>query len=218
MRLLGGLLIIIVAIGAFLTFQAAHPESTSPTLTPVVLQVTLVPTVVPSATPKPIQYRIVSDKAELSAPITELYYAANDDNWDLSHLAASAGHLEGTPQLGMGGNYVLAGHVELKDGARGPFAKVGLLNIGDRLTLIGDTQPDPSLLQYIVTDVKKVQPLEFGVMRNHGYEELTLITCDDWDQKAQTYQTRVIIHARPAGAIPRLTASAAPSAVATKKK
>lgn len=218
LRWIVGLLIIVAAVAAFTIYQSTRTDNSPPTEASIALQPTPEPSQTATATPRPVQFRIVSDKAQLAAPIIELYYASDEDNWDLSHLVASAGHLEGTPQMGQGGNFVLAGHVELKDGARGPFAQIHLLEAGDRITILGDTQPDPTLRQYIVTEVKKVQPLDFGVMRNHGYEELTLITCDDWDQKAQTYQTRVIVHARPAGSILRLTASAAPTKAPTKKK
>ncbi len=212
LRWLAGLIIVIAAVGAFLYYQSTRSDTTPPPEEPLALEPTLAPTPPPTVTPKAVQYRIVSDKARLSALITELYYATDSDNWDLTHLAQSAGHLEGTPNMGQGGNFVLAGHVELKDGARGPFADVHLLTVGDRLTIISDAQPNPSVKQYVVTDVGKVKPLDFGVMRNHGYEELTLITCDDWDSKAQTYKTRVIVHARPAGSLPK------PTLTPTKKK
>src|SRR5579859_2546127 len=107
--------------------------------------------------------------------------------------------------MGQGGNFVLAGHVELKDGSKGPFAELKQLANGDRITIIGNAQPHPIVRQYIVTEVGKVVPTDFDVIRNHGYEELTLITCDDWDQKSQMYNTRVIVHARPANSIPTPT-------------
>lgn len=212
-RWLVGMVIIIGAIGAFFVYQAAHQPVAPVTPTQsIVLQPTV--TLTPGPTKPPIEYRIVSDKAGLSAVIIELYFAQDADTWDLSHLGQSAGHLEGTPQMGQGGNFVLAGHVELKDGSKGPFADLKKLTAGDRITVIGSTQPNPIVRQYVVTDVGKVPPTDFDVMRNHGYEEMTLITCDDWDQKNQIYTSRVIVHARPANSLP--TATLPPTAV--KKK
>jgi LPXTG-site transpeptidase (sortase) family protein len=116
--------------------------------------------------------------------------------------------LQGTPEMGQGGNFVLAGHVELKDGSRGPFADIHRLQPGDVITILSDTQPEPSVRAYLVTDLRKVQPQDFGVIRNHGYEELTLVTCDDWDIRTQAYASRVIVHARPQATLLRMTVTA----------
>jgi len=216
-RWLAGGVIILVTVAAFVIYQSTQtlpdvvPDPTlmiSPTLLPIPATNT------PSQTPTPIEYRIVSSKANLSAVVTELYYAADGDNWDLTHLGQFAGHLEGTPTLGKGGNFVLAGHVELKDGSAGPFAQLRLLSKGDPITVIADTQPQPTFEQYVVTDTGKVAPDDFAVMRNHGYEEMTLITCDDWNPKQQTYGSRIIIHARPVDSLK--TPTIAPTA--TRKK
>jgi len=222
-RLLVGLLIVSIVVVVFLVSQGKSsptpptPNKTVPTAVASLLAVGKPAT---SATPQPITLRIVSDKAKISAVITELYYATDADNWDLAPLGSAAGHLEGTPAIGHGGNFVLAGHVELKDGSRGPFADLHLLVPGDRLTIIGDSKPTPIIDEYQVTDVGKVLPTDFAVMRNHGYEELTLITCDDYDATTQTYNTRVIIHARPVSAITPTaakTATIAPTATPKKK-
>lgn len=150
-----------------------------------------------TATPQPITWRIFSAKAQLSAIITEIYFA-KDDNWDLTNLRDLAGHLEGTPEMGKGGNYVLAGHVELKDGSPGPFARLSLLAKGDLLTIVNDSPNNPVAIEYAITEVTKTNPQDLNQIRNHGYEELTLVTCDDWDPKTLTYSTRIVIHARPA--------------------
>jgi LPXTG-site transpeptidase (sortase) family protein len=205
-RVIFGLFTIVIAIGAVALFQTVTtraPDGPIPTPTPAAQAIRATPTLIPTG--KAVTYRIISDKAGLSTSITQLYFSSTQDNWDLTYLGGLAGHLQGTPNLGEGGNFVLAGHVELKDGGKGPFANIHLMRAGDGITIIGDQVPNPSILQYIVTDVKKVQPQDFGVMRNHGYEELTLITCDDWDQKSASYQTRIIVHARPAAAVLRLT-------------
>jgi len=206
-RWLSGLAIVVVAVLIFVAYQAWHqpPVALGPIQTDTPAFVTRTPTT--AQTQPSIAYRIVSAEANLSAPIIELYYAKDADNWDLTYLASSAGHLEGTPELGKGGNFVLAGHVELKDGSRGPFADLKSLQSGNRITIIGDTQPKPTVLTYVVTGVEKVAPSDFSVIRNHGYEELTLITCDDWNQQTQVYDSRVIVHARLAASLVTATAT-----------
>ncbi len=219
-RLIAGLLIIAVVVIVFIGYQTQ--QSSTPLAQPLIqtgspsvaLVVTALSTPSVTETPKPIETRIISAKANLSAVVTELYYAVGSDNWDLTHLGIYAGHLEGTAALGHGGNFVLAGHVELHDGSQGPFALINQLAKGDPITLIGDTQPRATIYQYVVTDVAKVSPQDFDVLRNHGYEELTLITCDDWNQTAQTYASRIIVHARPVGS----PLANKPAATATRKK
>jgi len=158
-------------------------------------------TVMPTAAgifQQPAVLKLLSDKAGITAEVTELYLAPTD-GWDLSHLDFYAGHLEGTPALGQGGNFVLAGHVELKDGTPGPFAHLDKLSAGDTL-LILKLGSQSGIMRYTVTEVKSVPPDDFGQIRNHGYEELTLITCGDWSAQDRTYHTRVVVHARPANA------------------
>jgi LPXTG-site transpeptidase (sortase) family protein len=211
LRWLIGLFIVLLAVIGFFVFQFVQQS------TPVAAVPTSErggnpnpPTVTPGGPTMPSTvYRIVSEKANLSTQITQLYFATTVDNWDLTYLGGLAGHLQGTADLGTGGNFVLAGHVELKDGSQGPFARIHTLQAGDTITLFGNQQPNPNIVQYEVTDVLKVAPTDFTVMRNHGYEELTLITCDDWDQQGKAYKTRVVVHARPSYLLARLTQTAA---------
>lgn len=199
MRLIAGVVIVAMAILSFTIYQNSRPQPYTrpiPTNTRAPNLPTQQPGTAPTAGPSTVTWRIFSAKASLSAIITEVYFA-QDDNWDLSHLSDLAGHLEGTPERGKGGNYVLAGHVELKDGRPGPFAKVHLLAVGDLLTILNDAPNNPTVIEYAVTEVKKTDPQDINQIRNHGYEELTLVTCDDWDPKTLTYNTRIVVHARP---------------------
>jgi LPXTG-site transpeptidase (sortase) family protein len=201
LRLLGGIIIIIGAVVAFTLYQrsdSARPPLITPTPLPTAAPtaVAALPQPTPSATPE-VRMRIVSPKASLSTAITRLYFTTEGENWDLTYLHNFAGHLEGTAELGMGGNFVLAGHVELGDGEPGPFKYIGNLKKGDEIMVYSETPEKPFVVRYKVTEVKEVDPTEISVIRNHGYEELTLITCDDWDQETGEYLTRVIVHARP---------------------
>lgn len=197
-RMLGGVLIVLIAVAAFGAYQQLSRPAL-PTATPL-------PPIADPTTPPPTptadgtieaRLRIVAPKAALSTTITRLYFTPDGSNWDLTYLDAFAGHLEGTPDIGQGGNYVLAGHVELKDGIPGPFANVHKLAVGDDIMIYSETPDKPYLVRYKVTDVKSVEPTAIDVIRNRGYEELTLITCSDWDQQKGEYLTRVIVHAKP---------------------
>jgi LPXTG-site transpeptidase (sortase) family protein len=128
--------------------------------------------------------------------IVEIPFSKTEENWDLTYLNQYAGHLTGTDLIGQGGNFVLAGHVEMKDGSRGPFADIHLLNLGDLITVMSNTATSPIVAQYKVTSVKSVDPYSLPEIQNHGFEELTLLTCGDWDNRNRVYRTRVVVHAK----------------------
>jgi len=197
-----GLLVVIATVGIFAFYQAqqtnptpvdnatAQPINTNSTTPPAVATLRTVPTNSPGQT----VYRIVSEPAQMQAVINEVYFAQTD-SWDLTFLQDRAGHLQGTSALGEKGNYVLAGHVELKDGRTGPFAFVHRLKPGDSIAVLSDNPDQPVVMRYKVTEIKRVKPDNFDAIRNHGHEELTLITCTDWDGKQ--YQSRIVVHAIP---------------------
>ena len=205
-RWLAGLIILVVTIGAFTFYQNWRSEdSLLPTIistntpNPTVIHVAIQPKAAPgtnlaTSVPPPL-LKVLSDKAGFVAEITEVYLA-HTDGWDLTHLDSYVGHLQGTARLGQGGNFVLAGHVELKDGRPGPFAKLKTLTKGDPILLLKSNGGQSQMLAYSITEAKVVKPDDFEVLRNHGFEELTLITCDDWNQQDRTYHSRVVIHAR----------------------
>jgi LPXTG-site transpeptidase (sortase) family protein len=196
-NLIASLVVVFSVILAFVVFQR---NSNTSSVTPA-------PSPSPAATTKPTAtsvpfvlipnhvQKISIQRLNVVTEITQLYFGA-DGLWDLTFLNHLAGHLEGTPPIGTGGNTVLAGHVELKDGAPGPFAGLGSLQTGDAISILSD-DPRIAPLQYKVQSVAFVAPDAIDVIQYHGYEELTLITCSDWDQNAQIYQKRIIVHALP---------------------
>jgi LPXTG-site transpeptidase (sortase) family protein len=204
-RLLSGVAIIILVVVGFGLFERfGHANRQEVVATPTRVVVSDLPNATPKAPVRPAntlapaeQMAVISEQASLSAPIRELYYGVNE-NWDVTLLGEFAGHLEGTRLIGQGGNYVLAGHVELKDGRPGPFAKLKNLKAGDSIIVRKGSANTTALLHYTVTQVTTVNPNDIDVIRNHGYEELTLITCDGWDEASRTYKARTVVHARPA--------------------
>jgi LPXTG-site transpeptidase (sortase) family protein len=193
-RVGAGIVIIGVAVLAFMLSQQ-RSTPTAPLSSPTPARIlTLTATALPQNTKVSERFLLLAAKAKLFAPIIPVYFGA-DNTWDLSSLEQNAGYLEGTPPIGIGGNHVLVGHVEMHDGSAGPFAYLDLLKAGDEI-LITET-PDGVSLHYAVTIVKSVAPDAVDEMRNHGYEELTLITCGDYDFKTNSYLTRLVVHARP---------------------
>jgi LPXTG-site transpeptidase (sortase) family protein len=201
-RIVVGMIIVCAAIVIFYVFEGRLHSSREPvaTLTPVASVVPPQAAAAPSTTPNPTM-RILAPKADLAAQIIHVYVGSND-TWDISQLDRNAGYLEGTPPIGFGGNVVLVGHVEMKDGSAGPFAHLDKLVVGDPISII--VAPNTLPLEYTVTDKRTVQPDDVDQIRNHGYEEITLVTCGNYDFKSNTYQTRLVIHARPVKRVPRV--------------
>lgn len=128
--------------------------------------------------------------AGILAPIIQVYL--DGTSWDVSELGGNVGHLQGTTWMQEGiGNIVLSAHVELRDGRAGPFAKLGELQVQDRIVL---RQGDEERI-YRVIDVRNVQPDDLSPLYPSTTELLTLITCDlrSFDFLSNTYKERTVV-------------------------
>jgi len=199
---LAALLIVIGVVAVYSAFDRlnrpqppaqAAPTRVQPTQTQVAVAAAAQATPLPS---RKLPFRVAAPSVNLLADIVPLYFDVSIDTWNLSHLYNQAGHLEGTANLDEGGNFVLAGHVELGDGLPGPFARIGELRQGDLISVFRENAADTQIVRYVVTEVLTVAPDDFSVIRNRGYEELTLITCADWDAQKRDYLKRVVVRAR----------------------
>ncbi len=197
---LAALLIVIGVVAIYLAFERLNQRLPAGLPTPTVIPPTAaaaLPTAQPSPLPsRQLPFRVAAPSVNLLAEIVPLYFDMRIDTWNLDYLYNQAGHLEGTANLDEGGNFVLAGHVELGDGQPGPFARIGELRKGDLISIFRDNSAAAEVILYAVTDVLIVAPNDFSVIRNRGYEELTLITCTDWDAQKYDYLKRVVVRAR----------------------
>ena len=94
---------------------------------------------------------------------------------DSKALQVSAGHFEGTGDLGKG-NYCIAGHnstiyAEI-------FNDLDQIMIGDEMYLIDNTA-DRTAYCYVVTEYKIVNPKQVEVLDDYGDDRLTVISCTD---------------------------------------
>lgn len=133
--------------------------------------------------------RLLIPRANVTAPIVTVHLGENG-SWNVSQLGFNAGHLEGTAWLGQHGNIVLAGHVEMADGSAGIFAHIDQLTAGDQLLLIeGESTP----LVYEVTGVRTVEPDDLSVLYPTDTDQLTLITCGEYDLLSDIYRVRIVV-------------------------
>jgi LPXTG-site transpeptidase (sortase) family protein len=107
-------------------------------------------------------------------------------------LGSGIGYLEGSAYLTHPGNTVLAGHVYLSDGTPGPFIDLHHLKWGDRIIL----HVNGYAHVYAVRHVYETTPDDIDVLRSwDDYDWLTLITCRDFDERTNSYRSRLIVEA-----------------------
>ena len=112
--------------------------------------------------------------------------------WDVRWLGNGIGYLEGSAYLTHPGNTVLAGHVYLSDGTPGPFIDLHHLKWGDRIIL----HVNGYAHVYEVRHVYETDPDDLDVLRSwDDYDWLTLITCRDFDERTNSYRSRLIVEA-----------------------
>ncbi|MEP7284868.1 MAG: class F sortase [Chloroflexota bacterium] len=179
---------------AWTHLNPAVPTFTSSDITPT-LPVNLTRAdVLPTLTPVPGAplRQIIFPGAELVASIVDS--TRNGPSWEVRYLGASVGHLEGTSWMdGAGGNIVLAGHVEDAEGKPGPFAHLFESKPNDIVIL----RESARSIYYKVTVVDHAAPDDMFYVAQDGRKRLTMITCDNYDFKTQSYKTRLVVIAEP---------------------
>ncbi len=111
--------------------------------------------------------------------------------WDLTWLSRQAGWLEGTAYPTLDGNSVLTAHVYLPNGQPGPFIDLGKLTWGQEIAVVSNG------LRYIyqVREVARVNPNDMSVFRHEEKPWLTLLTCKEFDEKTNSYRSRLVVRA-----------------------
>jgi LPXTG-site transpeptidase (sortase) family protein len=121
-----------------------------------------------------------------------------DKTWDVNWLLNQAGWLEGSAFPGFSGNSVLTSHATLSYGQAGPFANLHKLKTGDKIFIHAFGE----LYIYDVRSVENLYPTDPSILRHEDTPWLTLVTCADYNEKAETYMKRltvkaVLVHTQP---------------------
>jgi LPXTG-site transpeptidase (sortase) family protein len=135
--------------------------------------------------------RITIPSLELDAPVKRVPLA--DSAWNIKDLGAQVGWLDGTSNPAMGGNTVLAGHLDLID-APGPFRILGWIRPGAEIIVYTSN----AVYQYRVTGKEIVAANDMTVVQQTSLPRLTLLTCDwdSYDAVTHLYRRRLVIYAR----------------------
>jgi LPXTG-site transpeptidase (sortase) family protein len=114
-----------------------------------------------------------------------------DKQWDVTWLGNQAGWLNGTAFPTWAGNSVITGHVYLSNGKPGPFRYLSSLRWGDQVIIHAFGQK----YIYEVRNLLFVSPNNASIISHEEQPWLTLLTCKDYDEKSNTYKTRVAVKA-----------------------
>ncbi|HNO92912.1 MAG TPA: sortase, partial [Anaerolineales bacterium] len=118
---------------------------------------------------------------------------AKEGEWDVTWLGNNVGWLDGTAFPSWEGNSVLTAHVTNASGLDGPFAKLTKLKYGDQIIVHAFGQ------KYIfeIRDSRVTKPFATSYAFEHLEDEsyLTLITCQVYLPKSDTYLYRRVVRA-----------------------
>jgi LPXTG-site transpeptidase (sortase) family protein len=112
--------------------------------------------------------------------------------WDLTWLGNDVGWLEGTAAPTWNGNTVFTAHAYTSDGLEGPFARLKELIYGDTIVV----HSDGYAYTYLVRSKGLISAGNTSLLTMHEeYDWITLITCQTYDEKSQSYLYRTVVRA-----------------------
>jgi LPXTG-site transpeptidase (sortase) family protein len=111
--------------------------------------------------------------------------------WDLTWLWNQAGWLQGSAFPTYDGNSVITAHVYLPNGKAGPFVNLGKLSWGQEIAVVSNG----SRYVYQVREVKRIKPDDMSAFKHEEKPWLTLLTCKEYDEKTNSYRSRLVVRA-----------------------
>jgi LPXTG-site transpeptidase (sortase) family protein len=112
--------------------------------------------------------------------------------WDLTWLQNSVAYLDGSAYPTRTGNTVLTAHVADANDNLGPFSDIKGMKLGQYIYLHANGQT----FVYQVQENRKILPSNISAAFKHeDYDWVTLVTCEDYNQKSKAYQYRRMVRA-----------------------
>jgi len=182
--------------------STAAPPDAAPTSIPIP---TAGPTLEPTITPTPVppfrpQYtrELFIPRLGIRSSLPIINVPLRNRTWDVRELGQNVGFLEGTTwinELGeeLGGNTVLAAHIQITDGVPGPFRDLDLLEVGDSVFVA----ESGVIYEYAVSAIDVVAPNDIEVTYPTRDPTLTLLTCTEWNAFRGVFAERLIVRATP---------------------
>jgi large repetitive protein len=111
--------------------------------------------------------------------------------WDITWLGKQAGYLYGTAYPTWNGNSVITAHVYDADGNPGPFLNLGNLKWGDQVII----HAFGNRYIYQVRETLKTTASDPALLKHEDKPWVTLITCQGFDAKTNSYTWRIGVRA-----------------------
>lgn len=129
---------------------------------------------------------------ELGVQVDILGVPKTGEGWNVDWLGGNAGWLQGSAFPTLEGNTVLTGHVWAANGYPGPFQHIKQLQHGDTVKI----HAWGLVYTYEVRQSRLVLPSQSErVFQHEEYDWVTLMTCENWDATAHSYDYRRIVRA-----------------------
>ena len=123
----------------------------------------------------------------------------DENGWDVTWLGNNAGYLEGSAYPTWNGNSILTSHVTDPNGKPGPFAYVNELRDGDKVYI----HNDGFIYVYEVRESSLISPRSIKTLfKSEEDAWLTLVTCENFNEKTNTFTHRRVIRAVLISVIP----------------
>ena len=155
------------------------------------------PGAVTSLPGQPADLRYSSEVLMLEIPAINVRMAVvgvpqSGKGWDVTWLGSGAGWLNGTAYPTWLGNSVITGHVWDAYNNPGPFAQVKTLKYSDEVRIHAGGQ----VYVYSVRENRVVQPDDTqSVLKHEEKAWVTLLTCEDYNARLDSYANRRIVRA-----------------------
>jgi LPXTG-site transpeptidase (sortase) family protein len=125
--------------------------------------------------------------------------AVSKNSWDLTWLKDSVAYLEGSAYPTWSGNTVLTAHVTDAYNNLGPFSDIKGMQEGQKVYIHFNKQ----VFVYQVQANSKILPSNISSVFKHEEDSwITLVTCEDFDAKTESYKYRRMVRAVLISVIP----------------
>ncbi len=119
------------------------------------------------------------------------YVPFDGTTWMISGLREEIAWLGNTSWPGLGGNTGLAGHVTVAGMGDGPFRHLEELREGEVVILY----TEKNIYTYHVRESKIIEDSDMSVTSPTSNDQITLITCTNWDDQEKIYLNRLVVFA-----------------------
>jgi LPXTG-site transpeptidase (sortase) family protein len=120
--------------------------------------------------------------------------------WDLTWLQNNVAYLEGSAYPTWTGNTVLTAHVTDANDNIGPFSDIKGMKVGQFIYIHSEGQT----FVYQVQENRKIAPSNISAVFEHEeYDWVTLVTCENYNEKTKSYKYRRMVRAVLISVIPQ---------------